>query len=103
MRNLISNAIKYRQPDRALKITITSRPVDDTCTLLTVADNGIGIDLDKHGQHLFKPFKRFDSKTEGKGIGLHVIKNMVERNGGKIEISSTPGEGVRFDVYLKEY
>lgn len=103
MINLVSNAIKYREPDRKLKITISTRIAGNTCILLSVADNGIGIDLDKHGKQIFKPFKRFDTQTEGKGIGLHVIKNMVERNGGKIKVASTPGEGARFDVYLKEH
>ena len=102
LRNLLSNAIKYRSEGRKLKITINTEKVDGYI-LLTVEDNGIGINLEKHRHQLFKPFKRFENQREGKGIGLHIIKNMVERNGGKIEVESTEGKGSKFKVYLKEY
>lgn len=102
MQNLISNALKYRQKDKPLQIeVITER--SGGFVLLSVKDNGIGIDLKKNRNHLFKPFKRFCDIQEGKGIGLHIVKTMVARNGGKILAESQPGNGTTFKVYLKEY
>ncbi len=101
LRNLFSNAIKYHA-ERPLRLTITTR-TEDSFIVLTVKDNGIGINLDKHRGVLFKPFKRFTSQQSGKGIGLHLIKKMIEKNGGSIEVESTPGEGTTFLCYLKSY
>ena len=99
--NLVSNAIKYRS-DQTSNIRIkTAR--EDTSIVLTVEDNGIGMDMEKMGGELFKPFRRFSSNTEGKGIGLHIIKGMVEKNGGHIEVKSKPGKGTTFKIYLEEY
>lgn len=101
LRNLFSNAIKYHA-ERPLHLTITTH-TEDSFIVLTVKDNGIGINLDKHRAVLFKPFKRFTSQQSGKGIGLHLIKKMIEKNGGSIEVESTPGEGTTFLCYLKSY
>ena len=49
------------------------------------------------------PFKRFTSKGEGKGLGLSMIKTMIEKNGGKIEVESEMKKGTTFKAYLKEY
>ncbi len=101
-RNLLSNSIKYRSENRPLKIEIHSSKSGDLVQL-TFRDNGIGIDLEKNRRHLFKPFKRFVDNISGKGIGLHIVKSMVEKNGGHIELDSTLGEGTEFRLYLKEY
>ncbi|WPP48861.1 CheR family methyltransferase [Catalinimonas niigatensis] len=102
IRNLISNAVKYRSDQRLPCIKLQTQAADHS-VLLRVSDNGRGINLAQHRGELFKPFKRFDENTAGKGIGLHIIKNMVERNGGKIEVDSIVEEGSTFSVYLKEY
>lgn len=102
LKNLMSNALKYRAADRSPLIRITTQRAKES-VLLTVEDNGMGMNLQKHGKDLFKPFKRFTSKAEGTGLGLHLVKNMVERNGGNIQVYSQPGEGTRFVVHLKEY
>jgi len=58
----------------------------------------------KHHDDLFSPFKRIvTKKAEGTGVGLYIIKNIIEKNGGYIEVESTPGEGTAFYCYLKEY
>jgi signal transduction histidine kinase len=101
MLNLVSNAIKYRA-DTPPVIKITSGR-EGRHVVLTVEDNGIGMDLQKIGNELFKPFRRFHTIREGKGIGLHIIKGMVEKNGGYIEVKSEPGKGTRFKVYMVEY
>ncbi|HEY0897853.1 MAG TPA: HAMP domain-containing sensor histidine kinase [Sphingobacteriaceae bacterium] len=100
--NLISNAIKYRQKDVPLKIELETRR-EREFIILSIKDNGIGIDLTKNMDKLFQPFKRFTSQASGTGLGLSLIKRMVELNGGYLEVYSTPGEGTRFVVFLKEY
>jgi sigma-B regulation protein RsbU (phosphoserine phosphatase) len=67
------------------------------------SDNGRGIDIEEHGQDLFKPFKRFHREKEGMGVGLYVIKYMVAKNGGHIEVDSKVGEGTSFNIFLKPY
>jgi two-component system CheB/CheR fusion protein len=61
------------------------------------------MDLAKNKDKLFIPFKRFREDIPGLGIGLHIIKTLIEKNGGKITAESEPGEGTEFSVYLKEY
>jgi signal transduction histidine kinase len=100
--NLVSNALKYKSTERIPVIRISSSTENDSVVLL-VQDNGIGMDLVKMGNELFKPFRRFNSKTSGRGLGLHLIKGMVEKNGGLIEVSSEPDKGTSFRILLKEY
>ena len=102
VKNMLSNAIKYRGDGRTLQVKFTTYR-DKSFTVLEIQDNGIGIDLSKNGEKLFKPFKRLTNKAQGKGIGLHIVKNMVEKNGGKIEVESQPDAGTKFKVYLKAY
>ena len=68
---------------------------------MDIKDNGIGMDFEVIKHDLFKPFKRFTSKADGKGIGLHIIKSMIEKTGGKIEVNSEKGKGTTFSVYFK--
>lgn len=102
LRNLVTNAIKYHQEGRSLQVKITSSRKSDHM-LITVADNGMGMDLEAQGKNLFKPFKRLTTKAKGTGIGLYIIKSLIEKNGGYIEVSSTPGKGTTFYCYFKEY
>lgn len=102
LKNLISNAIKYRSPERNPLIQVKTE-YQGEFIVLTVADNGRGIDMEEHGRNLFKPFKRFHRETEGMGVGLYVIKYMVTKNGGHIEVESNVGEGTTFRIFLKPY
>jgi signal transduction histidine kinase len=102
LQNLITNALKYRDLQNSPSIKISTYVKSDY-TVLQIQDNGIGIDLDSVRKFIFKPFKRFHNQAEGKGIGLYLVKNMVEKNGGKVEIESEPGKGTVFTLYLKEY
>ena len=101
-RNLLSNAIKYRASDRTLKIAVCAEQQVDY-VVLTVKDNGIGIDLDRFEDKLFKPFERLTKQANGKGIGLHLVKTMVEKNGGYLKVDSQPNQGTTFSAYLRTY
>lgn len=100
--NLLENAIKYRDNQRNLKIDIRTFH-QDNFKVLAIKDNGMGMELNKYGKNLFKPFKRFSANTEGTGMGLHLIKSIVEKNNGKIEINSKINSGTQVYVYLKDY
>jgi len=98
--NLITNAIKYRNPDRALKIHLETQ-LTDNFICLSVADNGLGIDLEKYGSEIFGLYNRFHSNDiPGKGMGLNLVKTQTETLGGKVEVASKPGEGTIFKIYF---
>jgi signal transduction histidine kinase len=100
--NLISNAIKYRDPDRSPFIAIkTTHEQEFVC--LAVMDNGLGIDLKKYKQSVFNLYKRFHLHVEGKGLGLYLVKTQIEALGGRVEVKSEPNEGTTFQVYFKRY
>ncbi|MEZ4875721.1 MAG: PAS domain-containing sensor histidine kinase [Flavobacteriaceae bacterium] len=95
--NLISNAIKYRSPERKLAIDIfTFLENDRPC--LTIKDNGLGIDLAKHGKYLFNIYQTFHNTEDAVGIGLFIVKNQVETLQGIIEVESTVGVGTSFTI-----
>ncbi len=102
LRNLVSNSVKYKCDDRPLDLKITVKP-EGVYLLVCVEDNGIGIDLEKHGNSIFGAFERFTDKAEGTGIGLYLVKSIVERNGGYVKIKSKPDEGTSICCYLREY
>ncbi|MDO1449295.1 PAS domain S-box protein [Rhodocytophaga aerolata] len=96
--NLLSNAIKYRSPERVPLVHIGCE-----CTsrgqVLRVSDNGLGIQPRRLDQ-LFTMFRRFHDHVEGSGIGLYMIKKMVENAGGEITVESQVGKGSTFRVYF---
>ena len=97
--NLISNGIKYQIPGQAPEIAIKTEIKDDMLHI-SVSDNGLGIAKDQQDL-IFTPFTRLEKSIEGTGIGLYLVKKIVENEGGKIVVSSNPGEGSKFDIYLK--
>jgi signal transduction histidine kinase len=105
MYNLISNAIKYCSVDRQPEINISTKKIQDYI-LLEVSDNGIGI-KEENKQKIFSMYQRLAAKkervfdNEGTGVGMALVAKIVDSNGGKIEIESTPGKGSTFRVYLK--
>ena len=94
--NLIDNAIKYS--GESVRIDITAKATDEG-TEIRVRDNGIGIAPDKQ-KHIFDKFYRVPTgnvhNVKGYGLGLYYAKTMVEKHGGTIEVSSTPGKGSEF-------
>lgn len=95
--NLISNAIKYRSPHRQPHIEIKT-VTDDGKVLLSVKDNGSGIDLEKHADKIFKLNQVFHGNKDSKGIGLYLLKTQIEALGGSIEVRSKVNEGTEFVV-----
>jgi two-component system, sensor histidine kinase and response regulator len=98
--NLISNAIKYRAKERVSEVFIKTSTVENFI-VLTVKDNGLGIKKEDF-EKVFGIFKRLHTHVEGTGVGMSIVKKIVENNGGKIEIQSTVGEGTTFKIFLKE-
>lgn len=97
--NLITNAIKYKSPDRQLQIQIAARRNGKNIEI-NVTDNGIGLDLDTYGRQLFGLYKRFHRHIEGKGLGLHMTKMQVELLGGSIHVASEIDKGTTFTINL---
>jgi PAS domain S-box-containing protein len=98
--NLISNSIKYRQPDLDPIIEIKSERSGNKFILI-FTDNGIGIDLVKNKGQVFGLYKRFHSHVEGKGMGLFMVKTQVETLGGSISVESIVNHGTQFRLELK--
>ncbi|MEX2594960.1 MAG: ATP-binding protein [Anditalea sp.] len=96
--NLLSNAIKYKSPDRIPEIHLKTERVDGIIQI-SVKDNGLGIAEEKKDL-LFTPYSRFEKKVEGSGIGLYLVKKIIENEGGKIRVNSEYGKGSEFIVSL---
>ncbi len=96
--NLISNAIKYQDPNRTPKIAVRTKDTSEGI-LVEVEDNGRGIEAE-HLPELFDKYFRISSDVEGSGLGLFIVKRMVENRGGRIEVESEAGKGSVFSVFL---
>jgi signal transduction histidine kinase len=98
--NLISNALKYRKPNEVPEIEVSARQ-EDSIWVISVRDNGIGIDPAYHSK-IFGLFKRLHTATQypGTGLGLAICKKIVQRNQGRIWVESEPGVGSTFSFSL---
>jgi len=99
--NVITNAIQYRSDKResSVKLSATKKGKQ---TILSITDNGIGIDLDKHGSKLFGMYKTFHSGNESKGIGLYITKSQIEAMNGTVSVSSELDKGTTFKIYFND-
>ncbi len=99
--NLLTNAVKYKHPNRNPKITVTAKR-DVNKVVLSVEDNGVGMNLKKNGDKLFGMYKTFHNNDDARGIGLYITKNQIEAMGGSIMASSEVNKGTTFKVYFNE-
>ncbi len=99
LHNLFSNAIKFRDAERPLALSLQVSK-DKRGYLVTFTDNGLGMDMHLVENQLFKLYNRFHPDIQGKGMGLYLVKTQVETIGGKIQVSSAPGEGTTFRLLL---
>ncbi len=101
--NLVSNAIKYTPPGG--QITVTAR-ADGDFVFLHVRDSGIGIALEDQ-RHIFEKFYRVRSdateRINGSGLGLSIVKAIVEKHHGRVWVKSEPGQGSTFSVVLPKF
>ena len=98
--NLLDNAIKYRDPARPLKVRISGQ-AQGRVSCYQVEDNGLGIPEDQRDR-VWDIFQRLDPSgpTPGEGLGLTLVRRMVERNGGQIWMEPARDHGCRFQVEL---
>jgi CheY-like chemotaxis protein len=98
--NLIENAIKFRDPARPLKILILASKIKNEL-ILTIKDNGMGFDEKLAKGKLFSFYQKLNSNIEGKGLGLQIIRNILDHYNGKIEFKSQPGIVSIFQLTFK--
>ncbi|MFD2787906.1 sensor histidine kinase [Hymenobacter rubripertinctus] len=97
--NLLSNSLKYAQAGRPPQVRISAH-LENGAPVLTVHDNGRGMDLERHGRELFQLFRRFHPEVPGTGLGLYLVNRLVCQAGGHVEVASTVGEGTSFRICL---
>lgn len=97
LKNILSNAVRYKHPDRDCIIDIRTKMVHDK-KLLIIKDNGSGIDLNKYGDKIFKMYNTFHGNEDARGLGLFIVKNQVESVNGDISISSQLDKGTSITV-----
>jgi len=97
--NLVSNALKYKSPNRLLTLDVKTY-YDDKGLVLSVADNGLGIDLNRHKNSMFKIRKVFHVHPDSRGFGLFITKTQVDAMGGEIWVDSLPDVGSTFYIRL---
>jgi len=100
MLNFLTNAIKYSSDERDSYIKL-STIIEKDYLILKIEDNGLGIDLKRHGAKLFGLYKTFHYHKDARGVGLFITKNQIEAMGGKVEVSSEVDKGTTFSIYLK--
>ena len=113
MHNLIGNALKFSKPEASPHITVTSGIVDGSSLdipglspqkqycHLSVSDNGIGFNPE-YKDRIFEVFQRLHSKEQykGTGIGLAIVKKIIENHNGVITATGEINKGARFDMYI---
>ena len=98
--NMLSNSLRYRNKSRRLEISLITHR-DSDFDVLTIIDNGLGMDLDLIKDKLFRLYQRYHIDEEGTGVGLYLVKSLLENYGGRIEVESTLDIGTKFLLYFK--
>lgn len=101
LQNLCTNAIKYANPDKFLIIEFNFF-IENSKKVLTIKDNGLGIDLKKYGHLLFGMYKTFHKHENANGIGLYITKNQIESMNGSVTVESQVGKGTTFKIIFND-
>ncbi len=97
--NFLSNAIKYRSPERNLHIDITAKADDQNC-ILRIQDNGLGMNLPETRKDMFKMYKRFHTHIDGKGLGLYLVKIQADTIKATLDVQSELNRGTTFEIRI---
>lgn len=98
--NLFQNSIRHSKSDSYPEIIIKAKKTEEY-TEIQISDNGSGIDLNKYNDRVFMLYHTFGEKTEGRGIGLFLVRSNVEMLGGRITVESKLNEGTKFIIQFK--
>lgn len=99
--NFTTNAIKYAHPDRFPVIEFDFF-LENSKKILTIKDNGLGLDLKKYGDSLFGLYKTFHNNKDANGFGLYITKYQIEAMKGNVSVDSKVGEGTKFKIVFFE-
>lgn len=101
LQNLLTNSIKYRRKDTPLVIKMSTREKNGR-TVIDYRDNGQGIDLKQFEGKLFSMFQRFtsDQSISGTGVGMYIIKRLIDKNNGTVKLESELNKGLRYLITL---
>ena len=99
--NFLSNALRYSDHQRTPDILISGTRENGNW-VLEISDNGIGIDMDRHGEQLFGMYKSFTDSPKSRGMGLFITKNQMDAMGGRVTVESKVGVGTTFKLYFSK-
>ena len=99
LNHLLSNAITYRNPEKPLQVYLKTAIVNDK-VVLTVRDTGLGFDAVKYREDITKPFFRIHNHVDGSGLGMYIIKSILDFHRGSLKIESQPKKGAKFTLTL---
>lgn len=100
MQNLLTNSVKYRDPNKSLMIEVRTTKEKDTI-ILSIKDNGLGFDAAKYKEKIFGLFSRLHTHVKGMGVGMYIVKSIVDAHDGEIEVESEPNQGTIFRIHFK--
>ena len=98
--NLIGNALKFLDPERKGEINISGQKQENGCTFI-VEDNGIGIS-EVYQHKVFNLFEKLDPKKPGIGLGMNIVKQIVEKHNGTVQLDSVLGKGTKFIIFIPD-
>ncbi|GAB4232765.1 MAG: hypothetical protein Tsb0034_05660 [Ekhidna sp.] len=99
LEQLLANSLAFRHPERPLLIKIKAKQQGGKVTLI-FNDNGLGFDAVKHREELWKPYTRFHDHVHGAGLGLYIVKMIIDHHGGAVRVESEPKKGATFALRL---